>query len=68
MQDIFGDEPRKSPLGKGPLAHEIGQDLSALSLNEIEERITLLKAEIARLESMREAKQASRQAANAFFR
>ena len=44
MQDIFGDEPRKSPLGKGPLAHEIGQDLSALSLNEIEERITLLKA------------------------
>lgn len=68
MQDIFGDEPRKGPLGKTPLIHEIGQDLSALSLDEIEDRITLLKAEIARLEGAGEAKRASRQAADAFFR
>ena len=34
--------------------HEIGQDLSDLSLTEIDDRVALLRAEIERLEQMRE--------------
>ena len=57
------DEPRKKPT-----QHEIGQDLSALSLHELAERIALLQAEIARLEAARTAKSASMTAASAFFK
>lgn len=56
------DRPRK------PVTHEVGQDLSALSLEEIDARIGLLKREIERLEEARAGKSASRQAADAFFR
>lgn len=56
------DRPRKK------LAHEIGQDLSALSLEEIEARIAVLQAEVERLREAGAAKGASRQAADAFFR
>jgi uncharacterized small protein (DUF1192 family) len=38
------DRPRKK------ISHEIGQDLSLLSVEELTERVTLLKSEIARLE------------------
>jgi len=48
--------------------HEIGQDLSLLSVEELRERIDLLKAEIARLEGDLATKGASRTAAEAFFR
>ncbi|HEV7336367.1 MAG TPA: DUF1192 domain-containing protein [Bosea sp. (in: a-proteobacteria)] len=48
-------------------AHEIGQDLSQLSVAELEERIVLLEAEIVRLREAREKKNASRSAADAFF-
>jgi uncharacterized small protein (DUF1192 family) len=48
--------------------HEIGQDLSDLSLIEIDDRLALLRAEIERLERMRETKSHSRNAADAFFR
>lgn len=48
--------------------HEIGQDLSMLSLAEIDERIAALKAEIDRLIETRARKDASRSAADAFFR
>lgn len=48
-------------------AHEIGQDLSALSLAEIDERIVLLQAEIERLAEARRKKDASRSAADAIF-
>ncbi len=48
--------------------HEIGQDLSALSLNEIDERMAALKTEIGRLAEARLKKSASRSAADAFFR
>ena len=48
--------------------HEIGQDLSDLSLTEIDDRVALLRAEIERLEQMRESKSRSRNAADAFFR
>ena len=49
-------------------AHQMGQDLSALSIEELDERVALLEAEIARLKEARVRKEASRDAASAFFR
>jgi uncharacterized small protein (DUF1192 family) len=48
--------------------HEIGQDLSLLSVGELTERIDGLRAEIRRLEAERAAKDATRSAADALFR
>ena len=56
------DRPKKK------ITHEIGQDLTLLSVAELNERIALLKAEIARLESDIKSKQASRSAADQFFK
>ena len=50
------------------VAHEIGQDLSLLSVEELNDRITLLKAEIGRLEGALAGKRASRDAASKFFK
>ena len=58
------EEERPSRL----VRHEIGQDLSALSIDELGERIELLHAEIARLETARGAKSSSRKAADSFFK
>jgi uncharacterized small protein (DUF1192 family) len=55
-------------LPKKKIAHEIGQDLSLLSVGELGERIGLLKEEIARLEAEVATKRASQTAANAFFK
>jgi uncharacterized small protein (DUF1192 family) len=60
---LFEEEPRRKKL-----VHEIGQDLSALSVGELGERIALLQEEIARLEAERTAKGATRSAADALFR
>lgn len=60
---VFDDEPRKVTVG-----HQIGQDLSTLSLHELEERIAALKQEIARLEEAKASKAASLSAASAFFK
>jgi len=60
---IFDDEaPRKKRV------HELGQDLSLLSVDELTERIAQLKEEIRRLEAERAAKDKTRSAADAFFR
>jgi uncharacterized small protein (DUF1192 family) len=56
------DRPRKLPV------HEIGQDLTPLSLEEIDRRIEVLKAEIDRLAASRASKQASKAAADLFFK
>ena len=48
--------------------HMIGQDLSLLSVEEIDARIALLKEEIDRLAADRVRKLASKNAADAFFR
>jgi uncharacterized small protein (DUF1192 family) len=56
------DRPKKK------IAHEIGQDLTLLSVAELRERIELLKSEIARLEADIKGKQASRSAAENFFK
>jgi uncharacterized small protein (DUF1192 family) len=56
------DKPRKK------ITHEIGQDLSLLSVEELSERIALMTSEIARLEVAMTKKRASRDAANSFFK
>jgi uncharacterized small protein (DUF1192 family) len=56
------DKPRKI------LVHEIGQDISALSVAELEARLQVLKDEMMRLEEMRTRKTASRAAAESFFK
>jgi uncharacterized small protein (DUF1192 family) len=56
------DRPKKK------IAHEIGQDLTLLSVKELQERISLLKEEIARLEADIGRKQASRNVADHFFK
>ncbi len=55
-------------LPKKKIAHEIGQDLSLLSVSELSERIGLLKDEIGRLEAEMAKKRASKSAADIFFR
>ena len=59
-------DPDERPRPK--TAHEVGQDLSTLSLHELDARIALLREEIVRLEAARQRKQSSQEAANAFFR
>ncbi|WP_448045641.1 DUF1192 domain-containing protein [Bradyrhizobium liaoningense] len=56
------DRPRKK------ITHETGQDLSLLSVEELTERVVLLKTEIARLEEAATKKRASRDAADHFFK
>lgn len=51
-----------------PKPHEIGQDLSLLSVAELAERIELLKAEIERLELKRAEKGGAKAAAESIFR
>jgi uncharacterized small protein (DUF1192 family) len=55
-------------LPKKKIVHEIGQDLSLLSIGELTERVALLKEEIARLEAAKASKSATRTAADAFFK
>ncbi|HKA72255.1 MAG TPA: DUF1192 domain-containing protein [Xanthobacteraceae bacterium] len=61
---LIDDEERP----KKKLAHEIGQDLALLSVEELRDRIGLLKDEIARLEAALASKQASRTSADTFFK
>ena len=56
------DRPRKK------ISHEIGQDLSLLSVEELSERIALLTAEIERLQQAATRKRASKDAASSFFK
>jgi uncharacterized small protein (DUF1192 family) len=55
-------------LPKKKTVHDIGQDLSLLSVAELGERVNLLKDEIGRLEAEIARKHASQTAANAFFK
>jgi uncharacterized small protein (DUF1192 family) len=55
-------------LPKKKIVHEIGQDLSLLSVFELKERIEVLNAEIARLEAAAQSKSAAKGAADAFFK
>ena len=56
------DRPRKK------ISHEIGQDLSLLSVEELTGRIALMNSEIERLQQAVTKKRASKDAANSFFK
>ncbi len=56
------DKPKKK------IAHEIGQDLSLLSVEELGLRVQLLHDEINRLEADMARKRTSRSAADQFFK
>jgi uncharacterized small protein (DUF1192 family) len=56
------DRPKKK------ITHEIGQDLTLLSVKELQERIALMKEEIARLDADIARKEASRNVADRFFK
>lgn len=60
----FDDEDRP----KKKLAHAIGEELDKLSLEELAERVELLKAEIVRIEAAAAAKRASAAVAASFFK
>jgi uncharacterized small protein (DUF1192 family) len=53
---------------KRKISHEIGQDLSLLSVAELDERIALLRQEIERIDAAAVRKRASRDAASQFFK
>jgi uncharacterized small protein (DUF1192 family) len=59
-------DPDELPQKK--VVHEIGQDLSLLSVGELAERIEALTREIERLQAEMAKKRASQQAADAFFK
>lgn len=59
------DDDRPRPL---PTSIQPGADLTPLSVEEIEDRIALLRAEILRLEAALVGKRASRSAADAVFK
>ncbi|MGE0231484.1 MAG: DUF1192 domain-containing protein [Flavobacteriaceae bacterium] len=61
---MFDDEARV----KKPAVHEVGGDLSAISIEELGERIELLRAEIERLTKAKTDKELSRDAAAALFK
>jgi uncharacterized small protein (DUF1192 family) len=56
------DRPKKK------VVHEIGQDLTLLSVDELAARVQLLHDEINRLEADMAAKRAKRAAADQFFK
>jgi uncharacterized small protein (DUF1192 family) len=56
------DRPKKK------LRHELGEDLSRLSLDELAERTRLLRDEIDRIEAAIAAKRATAEAAASFFK
>jgi uncharacterized small protein (DUF1192 family) len=56
------DRPKKK------VTHDIGQELTLLSVAELAERVALLKEEIARLEANMAGKRASKSAADQFFK
>jgi uncharacterized small protein (DUF1192 family) len=61
---MFEEEasPRKKTV------HDVGQDLSSLSIAEIDERMALLQAEIARLDEAKTRKLRTQAAADALFK
>ncbi|CAN0654822.1 DUF1192 domain-containing protein [Nitratireductor aquimarinus] len=60
---IFDEDDKKQAAG-----HRIGEDLSLLSVEELNKRIAQLKEEIVRLERDIESKGATKNAAEALFR
>jgi uncharacterized small protein (DUF1192 family) len=59
------EEDDRKPAKPGPAA---GEDLSNLSVEELESRVELFEAEIARLKQAIASKQTSKTAADSFFK
>jgi uncharacterized small protein (DUF1192 family) len=55
-------------LPKKKITHDMGQNLDLLSVDELAERVAILKEEIARLETEIGRKRASKSAADMFFK
>lgn len=62
MVQFIDETARAQPL------HEIGQDLSLLSVDELQQRLALLQAEMERLQAEINAKGSTLKAAQALFR
>lgn len=62
MREDDPDRPKPKPL------HQVGEPLDMMSIEELRLHITMLQDEIARLEAAVLSKQASRGAADAFFK
>jgi len=60
---MFGDDEVKKPKG-----HEVGMPIDTMSVEELEERIGMLKAEIARLEQAIAAREKVRNEADSLFK
>jgi uncharacterized small protein (DUF1192 family) len=63
MPMIDEEAPKKKKSG-----HELGEDLTPLSLAELGERVALLRTEIERIEAAMAGKRASADVAASFFR
>jgi uncharacterized small protein (DUF1192 family) len=61
---VFDDDDKP----KKKIVHEIGQELTLLSVEELGARVQLLHDEINRLEADMTSKRASRSAADQFFK
>jgi uncharacterized small protein (DUF1192 family) len=53
---------------KKPKGHEVGMSIDSMSVEELQERIGMLEAEIARLKAGIDARGATRKAADAAFK
>jgi uncharacterized small protein (DUF1192 family) len=62
MTFMEDDRPKK------PTSHEVGSELSSLSVEDLQQRIELLQNEILRLEEEKQRKAAVLQAADNLFR
>lgn len=60
---MFDDEPAASKV-----AHVVGEDLTSMSIEELEMRIVDLKAEITRLQETASQKRTSMLSAEGFFK
>lgn len=61
---VFDDDNQPNP----KIIHEIGQDLTVLSVDELSARVQLLHDEINRLEADMASKRATRAVADQFFK
>lgn len=60
---MFGEDEVKKPKG-----HEVGMPIETMSVDELEQRIGLLREEIVRLEQAIEHKRKSKSQADSLFR